>query len=383
MEAPTASAWKGTDVDTTTIERHISHLWRDVTSESAFPGAVRTSILNLVVYTRDEESAARVSEELRRNSRRHPSRTIILVGDRLRAGSSVDASVSVYCANSGGSARPLCYEEITITGHGRVADHLPSVVIPLLIAELPTYLWWPGQPPFGHRTFHRLLSIADQLIIDSSQFNSPGDGLANIALLCFAKQGVNDFNWRRMEPWREVLVQFFDGPSWTPYAYGIRSARLEVGSGASGEGPTAAILLLLGWVASRLGWEPETTLDGAVTQDTTVSVLQGDRVVPIDIVFNNHGREAAGRVVQLEIVSQPKGMPPARFRVERGEDGSHARVTMRVHDGVEISRVVPLAINTDTDLLTFELELAGHDRLYESVVDMASRMAGREIWMPR
>jgi glucose-6-phosphate dehydrogenase assembly protein OpcA len=383
MQAPAESTWNGTDVDTTTIEGHISRLWRDVTSESAFPGAVRTSILNLVVYTRDGETASRLSDELRENSRRHPSRTIILVGDRLRSGSSVDADVSVYCSGGSGGARALCYEEIRITGHGRVADHLASVVIPLLIPELPTYLWWPSQPPFGHRTFHRLLSIADQLVIDSAQFHSPGDGLANIARLCFAKQGVNDFNWSRMAPWRDVLVQFFDGPAWAPYAYGIRSVLIEIGSGpGSDRSPTAALLLLSGWVASRLGWEPETTLDGLATQDTTISVLQGDRVIPIDLVFAEYGPSAAGRVVKLEIVSQPKGMPPARFTVERIDDGAHARVTMRVHEGAEVTRVVPLAIQSDTELLTGELELAGHDRLYENVVDMASRMAGREIWMP-
>jgi hypothetical protein len=33
-------------------------------------------------------------------------------------------------------------------------------------------------------------------------------------------------------------------------------------------------------------------------------------------------------------------------------------------------------------VLVDELELVGHDELYDRVVDMASRMAGREVWMP-
>jgi glucose-6-phosphate dehydrogenase assembly protein OpcA len=278
---------------------------------------------------------------------------------------------------------PLCYEEIVVTGHGRVADHLGSVVRPLLLPELRTYLWWPGQPPFGHRMFHNLLRMADQLVVDSAQFSLPGDGLANLARLTRAQQGVNDFNWGRLTSWREIAAQFFDGPTWLPYVHDIRSITLDFGSGGQDHRrATAGTLLLLGWVATQLGWEPETTLDGMAEDNLTISALQGDRLIEIRLQFHDRGPKAAGRLVGVEIVSQPRNLPPARFLVERLEDLDHAHVTMKIHEGQEIRRVVPLNLKSDADLLTDELELAGHDVLYESVVDMASRMAGREIWVP-
>lgn len=378
----TTCSWNGTDVDAGIIQRQLAGVWKDVTTQGALESAVRTSILNLVVFTRTLDEARSIIEDLRNCSQRHPSRTIVLVADRLSPSSSIDADVSVLCMGSG-SRLPLCYEEMTVVGHGRTADHLGSVVSPLLLAELPTYLWWPGQPPFGHRMFHRLLGLADQFVVDSGQFALPGDGLANIARLVQGRQGVNDFNWGRLTPWREVTAQFFDGPTWAPFAFDVRSVDLEFGSGGDDfRRATAGTLLLLGWVATRLGWEPETTLDGLASQDQSLAVLQGDRVIEIRLRFRDRGPKLAGRLTGMELVSQPKNLPPARFSVRRQEDTDHAHISMAIHEGPEIRRVVPLQIKSDAELLTDELELAGHDRQYEAVVDMASRLAGREVWIP-
>jgi hypothetical protein len=61
----------------------------------------------------------------------------------------------------------------------------------------------------------------------------------------------------------------------------------------------------------------------------------------------------------------------------------HAEVTVAVHDANEITRTVPLEVLSDAELLGGELDLGGHDPLYDHVVDIASRMAGREVWVPR
>ncbi|HZU11656.1 MAG TPA: glucose-6-phosphate dehydrogenase assembly protein OpcA [Chloroflexota bacterium] len=358
-------------------------LWKEVTAETALPGAVRTSILNLVIYAGSAERAERLKKELAGQPRRHGSRTILLIADRDRPGSSVDAASSVRCSASQPDSPPLCYEEITITGVGKVADHLASVVVPLLVAELPTFLWWPGQPPFGHRLFNQMLGVADQLLIDSSHFDSPGDGLAHLARLCRARQGVNDLNWGRLAPWREVIAQFFDGAAWQPYAYGLRSLHLIFGSGTnSARRATATTLLLAGWIGSRLGWTPETTLDSLVSGASTLTVERGDRAIDVTTEFQDAGEKMAGLLIGVELVSQPKGLAPARFAVKRLEDMEHACSTMNVHDGVQLQRVVPLHIETDAELLSQELEQSGHDTLYESVVGVASQLAGREVWVP-
>jgi glucose-6-phosphate dehydrogenase assembly protein OpcA len=374
--------WHDTDVDVTAIERQLSRLWAQTAQDGRASSFVRTSILNLVVFTDSESGAHRILDSLDRLPARHPSRVIILVGDRMSQGSSIDAEVSVLSRPAAQNAPLVSYEQLIVTAHGRAADHLSSVVIPLLMPELPTYLWWSGQPPFGHRMFHRLLSVADQLVIDSAEFRSPGDGLADVARICAGRQGVNDFHWARLTPWREILAQFFDGPTWAPYAKGVISLKLTFGQGGNGVSATAGTLLLLGWAASHLGWEPETTLDAVVVRDVAMSVLQGDRLIPIELHFHDRGPQAAGKLMGIELVSQPKGEQPARFTVERTEDLQHTHVSMKIHGGPEISRVVPLGTKGDVELLAEELEMAGHDRLYDVVVETASRVAGREVWVP-
>jgi glucose-6-phosphate dehydrogenase assembly protein OpcA len=382
VETGTVS-WQGSNVDVTTVERQLSKLWAELSTESSLTAAVRTSVFNLVVFTTDVNLANRISDDLAHLGQRNPSRAIILICNRLHPRTAINVSANIYCQGATTSGAPLCHEQIVVRARGRAADHLGSVVIPLLLPELPTYLWWPGQPPFGHRTFHRLLNVTDQLVVDSAQFSSPGDGFANLARLCTGHQGVNDFNWRRLTPWREVIAQFFDGAAWTPYVTGIRSVKLVFGSGESDFfRATAGTLLLLGWIGTHLGWEPETTLDGLATHDVSLSVIQGERLIPIEIRFRDRGAGGVGRLLGVELVSQPKELPPARFSIEREADMGHARISMRIHEGTELTRVVPLEVETDMELLADELEMTGHDRLYEKVVGMASRMAGRELWMP-
>lgn len=373
--------WHGSGVDMTTVERQLSRLWGEVINDQNMRSAVRAHVCNLVVYTDNQEEADRVAGILGQLSQRQPSRAIILLGNRRDNQTRVDAMTTVHCLGNV-EGLPLCYEQVLITARGRAADHLSSVVIPLLMPEIPTYLWWPSQPPFGHRSFHRLLGIANQLVIDSGGFQSPGDGLANVARVAAGNVGVNDVHWAKLAPVREVVAQFFDAPTWVPYTHGIRSIRLEFGSGG-GEGsrPTASTLLLLGWLGNQLRWDPETTLDGPLTGDIDLAVVQGERAIPIEVHFADHGQEASGRLMQLELVSQPRGEAPARFSVERTKDLQHATVRTRVHEGSEISRVVPLELKADVELLADELDSAGHDSLYESVARMASRMAGREVWL--
>jgi glucose-6-phosphate dehydrogenase assembly protein OpcA len=270
-----------------------------------------------------------------------------------------------------------------VTVQGRAADHLASVVVPLLMPEVPTYLWWPGQPLFGHRLFHRLLASADQLVIDSAQFQSPGDGLNDLARLCSGRYGVNDINWARLKPWREIIAQFFDSPQVIPYAYAIQCVSVEFGSGEGNFAQsTAGLLLTLGWVASELGMEPETTLDTLAMRDVSLSLLQGNSLVAINVTFRDAGAEAAGKLLRIELRAKVADGPEALFVVRRSTDFLHAHVSMRVGEETEISRVVALDIKADPVLLADELAAAGHDRLYERVVDMAARIAGREVWIP-
>jgi glucose-6-phosphate dehydrogenase assembly protein OpcA len=380
--ATQAPIWSGHDVDVTTIERRLAELWTHLPAGSDNPAGVRTHMFNLVVYADSSQQLARVSR-LIELAGRHPSRAIILTADRSPIEPSVDAELTLRCRSGPGGTATYCHEQAVLALRGRAADHPSSVVMPLLMPELPTYLWWPGQPPFGFSAFNRLLTVAEQLIVDSAEFDSPGVGLTELARLCTRRYGINDFHWARLTPWREVFAQFFEGEALIPYMDAIRAVSVEFGSGPGQlNGVTAGLLLIVGWLASRLGWEPETTLNASVAGDTRLTVLQGERLIPIDLRFGEHGAQSAGRLMCVEVVAQPADRPPGRFRITRLDSLFHVNVTMEIHGKPPITRVFPLGMKTEEQLLSEELELAGVDVLYSEVVHHASRLAGRDVWMP-
>ncbi|MGI8967807.1 MAG: glucose-6-phosphate dehydrogenase assembly protein OpcA [Chloroflexota bacterium] len=373
-------SWHGSDVDVSTLDRKLSGLWKEMAARHQHVHPVRTQIFNLVVYTADRAEADRIVDRLNALKQAHPSRTVILVADRFQSCSAIDADVTVGFG-LGEHHAPKCREQVLLTVRGRAADHLASVVLPLKIAELPTYLWWPGQPLFGHRMFHRLVSAADRLVVDSAEFEAPGDGLADLANLCAGRHSVNDFTWARLTPWREVMAQFFDSQEMRPYVDGIQSLRLEFGAGkAETSRVTAGVLLLLGWVSSCLDWEPETTIDRAVNQNVTFTLLQRERLIPVDVVFVDHGSAATSHFMGLEIIAHAPGKPETRFIVTRADDLQTVHVCVEIAGDTESTRVVPLLTHSDEELLADELAVTGNDSLYGTVVHVASRLAGREVW---
>ncbi len=73
------------------------------------------------------------------------------------------------CSQSGDLA---AMERVWLEVHGSASRHLSSIAIPLLLADLPMFLWWPGPVPHQH---HQLSDTADRLIVDSSQFGHASD----------------------------------------------------------------------------------------------------------------------------------------------------------------------------------------------------------------
>src|SRR5438105_11158274 len=217
---------KGTDVET--IEAELARLWGGPevaaadgdgearVTEKGLPHA-RASVLNLIVTVVDAEAAERVVQTMMSLGVRHPSRAIVLVADHESKGDSLDARISTHChvAPSMEDER-ICYEEVILTVRGEPAEHLSGVVAPLLIHDLPTFVWWPGDPPFSHPVFDQLVELGDRLVIDSADFGDLLVGVRRLANLRH-RSGVGDLAWERLSIWQERIAQFFDAPRFRRY----------------------------------------------------------------------------------------------------------------------------------------------------------------------
>jgi glucose-6-phosphate dehydrogenase assembly protein OpcA len=362
--------WQARGISVSSIERELSMLWRAVPGSTAEdrPMAMRTSVLNLVVYTEGDSEgdpegapASGVAEIIAQLAGSHPSRSIIVEAEPDHDTPSLDAALSAHCHVASAGQGKFCCEQVTITVKGEAARHVAGVVIPLLLPDLPTVVWWQGLPPLHARAFQRMVETADRLLVDSAQFGH-GPAALRHAQQVRAALGkgcaLADLAWTRLRLWREVVAALFDDAQRRPYARGIRSLDVTVGAPDSGEGDATAgsdlrgaptlVPLLAGWIEAVTAVAPALTARRAAGG----GVLAGD-LAGLTLVAEHDGH-------LLEATLRRDAADPSHV-VERvaidGAPGAEAR-----HG---------FATDTPSALLARELEHDGQDPIYETALACA------------
>jgi glucose-6-phosphate dehydrogenase assembly protein OpcA len=386
-ESRVAPVWSATNTSVRAVESHLASLWTlagddgAMVTEKGLPHA-RASVLNLIVTVPDELSADRVVATMLGLGFRHPSRAIVLVANQDAGGASLDASVSAHCHAFHGSEQ-VCYEEVVLTVRGESAAHLNGIVAPLLIHDLPTLVWWPGDPPFADPIFDQLVEVGDRLIIDSSDFSDLLVGARRLATLR-RRSGIGDLTWKRLGWWHELTAQFFDAPRFRRYLpnlnrvvikYALPAASGQIPAPAAQDAfpgvasPIAQPILYASWIASRLDWK----------RYATVAPLDEGRMV-----LTLEGRYA---MVELRIEGVPTADVPAgdllsvRLRAH-GETGAAEFIVDRDVDEAIVAsnadgmtaqlRRVRMDMPSESELLAISLMTDRHDAVYEASLRAAA-----------
>jgi glucose-6-phosphate dehydrogenase assembly protein OpcA len=357
------------------LERELARLRRAAVAHAIERGQTlaRASVLNLVVYSEREVHARRAARTVADLALRHPSRAIVLLGDRDRDG--VVASVQLHChVPQSDGAQPVLYEQILARVRGDFDERVASVVIPLLVPDLPVFLWWTGTPPSDARHLDDLVALADRFIIDSADFARPDQTLPEVARLARHRVAITDLNWARLTHWRELIAQFFDVPAWRPFLDGITGIRAGFAVDMDGRDihPSQA-LLLLGWLSSRLGWRPVEALAPSEAGGLLFRMGRADGA-PIMVRLRPRFERGldAGDVSGIRIQAA-YGRETAEFVIKRAPDERHATATAIIGGVVRSERVVPLPALGIRELLGEELAIARNDHVYE--VALAALMA--------
>lgn len=245
MEAPLTSAasaveWTGRGVDVGSIERRLVALREAVEAETEGPD-LRTSVMTHMAWVPPDWLQA-ASETLAGLAERHPSRTILLVPEPDSADDRLDAELSMRCFPLPGQGRHVCSEVIELHLRGKRAVAPGSIVEPLLVADLPVFLRWRGEPPFGAPQFEQLVDVAGRLVVDSGEWSNLPAAFGELDAF-FDRVAVSDIAWSRGLEWRRSLAALWPGIK------EIKELRVA--------GPLADTLLLASWLRSRLGREIE------------------------------------------------------------------------------------------------------------------------------
>jgi glucose-6-phosphate dehydrogenase assembly protein OpcA len=331
----------------------------------------RAAVVNIVVVATREVHALRAAKTISQLAMRHPSRAIVVLGDR-RADAGAPPSLALHAQlPSVDRFAQIHYEQVLVRTHGDVRDRLASVVVPLLVPDLPVFVWWTGTPPIGERHFEDLVGLADRLLVDSADFARPEMTLPELARICVLGPkhcALTDLNWARLTAWRELLTQFFDVPAWRALLPAIDGVRVSFAVDADGrEIHPSQALLFIGWLAARLGWLPEERLAPSEAGGLLFAMRRADGAkVRLRVRPRFERGMSEGDVTGVRVEGLADGVR-SEFRIHC--DGRrYAGLTVRSDGSVAAERIVPLPPTDVVELLGEELTILASDRVYEEAL---------------
>jgi glucose-6-phosphate dehydrogenase assembly protein OpcA len=214
------------------ILRELSVLWAGMSKpaqgESA-AGVLRACTMTLIVLSEDSDDQAALGETIAALMPEHPARTILV---RLHPDGPRALSERVYaqCWMPFGQRRQICCEQIEITLSDAALGDLPSVVLPLAVADLPVVLWCRASRLLGMPEFRAIAAMATRVIVDSAVMPDPQVALRRLADAA-AHTVLGDLAWARLTRWREMLAQLFQNRELLAQIGSISEARVRFGPG--------------------------------------------------------------------------------------------------------------------------------------------------------
>lgn len=245
--------WSEQDTSPGAIESALRELLRVQHADN--PQWVPARVLNLVVIV-DARWSGEVANRLARVGRYHPSRTVVCSVEAGRT--TIDAQVKLVADVDGDkpSELALTFENVIIHCGERHLPRLDTIVDPLVVTDLATVVWAPHG---HHEAVDALLPLTQVVLLDSVDEPEADDALAR-ALTVAEGAYVVDLAWLRSTPWRERIAATFDPEPLRPDLQTISALTIRHHPESG-----AAALLLVGWLASRLSWEPTRLHDGRGT----------------------------------------------------------------------------------------------------------------------
>ncbi len=317
--------------------------------------ALRSSVLNMIVVT-DEESATEVTDSVSKLAGRHPARAVVFIADP-EGEPNVDVGISAFCHARGGGGAQVCAEQITIHAEGPPAVHLESLASPLLIPDLPVFLWYPGEFSPRSPEFAAMAELADRVILDSAASEGYEACLRELAELVEdpATPAIGDLQWVGLSPWRSLLADTFGAPERAEELGKIERAEVLYAPGGENRA-----LLLVGWLASTLGWKPEGASRNGGGQNISFSGPSGD----IAVYLSPDSPDA--RLRRIRLYSEEYS-----FQVSRHRELSDVRTTVMRGEDLLAERTVHIGAFDLGVLVGEELGYRGRDEAYEAALRTA------------
>jgi hypothetical protein len=283
--------WYGEDVRLAEVDTALARLRAQAATEAA---SMRTSVMTHLAWV-PAAWAEPARAALEGMAELHPSRTILLLPEPDAPDNRIDARAEVERWEVPDTDRRLVTEVVELTLRGARTKAPASVVEPLLISDLPVFLRWRGEPPWGAPELEQLVDVTDRLIVDSTEWDDLPDSYRRLAEL-FPRCAASDIAWARTSRWRSHLATLWPGLA------EVQTVRVRA--------TAAQAWLLCGWLRSRLGREeialehdPAETLEGMALDGETVPLPPGDPPAPSDVLSDELERFTPDPVYEAAVLA--------------------------------------------------------------------------------
>ncbi|MGR4065299.1 MAG: glucose-6-phosphate dehydrogenase assembly protein OpcA [Vulcanimicrobiaceae bacterium] len=194
--------------------------------------------MTLISFIEDPRLGEVVRDRTRALADKHPSRAIIL-----------DASQPLGAHRTDGSVERGEWIEIGVGGAS--AEQIGSIADALSLGEAPLIVHWAAGGIGSDDRFAALARRA-RVVVCNSSLVEPGTGTLR-ELGSYAKANpdahLHDLAFLRLAPWQECIASFFDDTAAAEDLLRLETVAVACGTDAES-------YYLLGWLGSRLGWEP-------------------------------------------------------------------------------------------------------------------------------
>jgi glucose-6-phosphate dehydrogenase assembly protein OpcA len=336
------------------IESLLQRLWNEANGEGEESAVMQVRTLNLLVFVPAAYASADTLRAIEIVAVQHPGRTITMIV--TEGGQAPVASVSIAC-RFGEGGKQICGEQITITS-GDGGAPLPSIAAALMVAGLPVFLWWHGDPPFSSPIFDSLVEIADRVIVDSRTWQNPLATLrelAQVARMHAPHIAYTDLHWTRLTPWRRQTAQCFDLPHAALELYQLQQVIIEHGPS---DHDYVSALLLIGWLGSGLDWQ--------IAQHSPEQITMQGIETPIAIELRRVG-DAGLHTITLRSAE-------AEFKLTHRPESGCIHTQLALPHVPPIERMARLNAQLLEQAIGDELNMLEHDHHFERALGIAARL---------
>jgi glucose-6-phosphate dehydrogenase assembly protein OpcA len=361
-----------------TLEDDLSELWRAAAEDPGTDQPVmRASVLTLLAFVESEDEGRETFNLISHVIAQNPCRAILMVAEPKEHPEGLSAWISAQCHLPSSGARQVCCEQIYVRARGEAVKGLDNVVLPLIVPELPVYLWWRAGRFLPPSFLGQVLHVTNRVLVDSGRFEEPEVDLATLARQMERFRNADgmafsDLNWARLTPCRELIAQSFDSDDARSCLEDLEEISLEWQQDAGVEGGrTAQALLLTAWLASRLGWRPVGRITASANPSRVLEFRRGGRTVRVEwAVRGKTGKPSTPFIVNLKTGSSPS----AHFSVSESIDDGIVRTRAELPGRAPLERIARLVVMGDVELVNEELKFPERDKVYEEALGLITRM---------